>query len=189
MLNSNASNARDDGNNTVSFSRTVFGQAFGSDTIAVTTYYASSDNLFTEADVVFNAAKTWDSYRGPLRRDTKGNAIPLDFQRVAIHEFGHVLGLDHPDQHNQYLPAVMNSRVSDTDVMQADDVRGVGALYAPPSGVGQLVATLDVRAEHLLHDVARNRVYATLPEDNALAIIDVAQLQVIAPRAACPSSG
>ena len=52
-----------------------------------------------------------------------------DFQRVALHEFGHVLGLDHPDQFGQNVAAIMNSTISDTDALQYDDILGAYALY------------------------------------------------------------
>jgi len=54
---------------------------------------------------VFNNRRTWDSYRGALRSRSE------DFRRVAIHEFGHVLGLDHPDEAGQRVSrSVFNNR-------------------------------------------------------------------------------
>jgi hypothetical protein len=57
-----------------------------------------------------------------------------------MHEFGHMLGLDHPDDFGQSVSAIMNRRVSDLDTLQADDIAGVNAIYAatapppPPQG-------------------------------------------------------
>jgi hypothetical protein len=120
-----------DGNgvNGVFFSNNVYGMTFDSTTLAVTTNWLR-DNVRVEADVIFNADITWDSYRGALRR---GN---LDFRRVALHEFGHVLGLDHTDEHGQSVPAVMNSHISDTDHLTPDDIAGAQAQYGATAGVG-----------------------------------------------------
>ena len=43
---------------------------------------------------------------------------------MALHEFGHVLGLDHPDQFGQNVAAIMNSTISNTDSLQQDDING-----------------------------------------------------------------
>ncbi len=116
------------GINEVFFASTIFGDSFGSSTLAVTTSFLSTvlqpDGTFrrTQSDIIFNSAKTWDSYRGPSRSAT-------DFRRVAIHELGHLLGLDHPDEAGQSLPAIMNSRVSSIDTLQQDDKDGIHFLY------------------------------------------------------------
>jgi hypothetical protein len=119
--------------NSASFADDDFGEPFGSGVLAVTqTFYSPRTNTITEADVVFNKARTWNSYRGALRPGT------VDFRRVALHEFGHVVGLDHPDDHDQTVTAVMNSHVSSVDTLQSDDVDGAISLYgattsaAPP---------------------------------------------------------
>lgn len=107
--------------NQVFFSSSIYGEYFGEYTLAVTTTWRTGARR-TEADVIFNTAWSWDSYRGYLRSSE-------DFYRVALHEFGHVLGLDHPDQAGQYINAVMNSVVSDIDGLMADDINGAHALY------------------------------------------------------------
>ena len=76
-----------------------------------------------ESDTIFNSSFVWDSYRGPLL-----NGV-MDFHRVALHEFGHNLGLDHPDQHGQSVVAIMNSHISDIDSLQPDDIMGAESLY------------------------------------------------------------
>jgi len=118
--------------NNVFFSNTVYGDAWGSGVLAVTLSFRSTRST-TESDVLFNTAWTWDSYRGPLRR---GGMV--DFRRVALHEFGHVLGLDHPDQAvpAQSVSAVMNSMVSNTETLQSDDISGVQSLYSTAAAIG-----------------------------------------------------
>ena len=115
-----------DGNsiNEIFFASTPYGMSFETNTLAVTTAWYIS-NRRVEADIVFNSAKSWDSYRGALRAAT-------DIQRVASHELGHVLGLDHPDDAGQTVSAIMNSHVSGIDTPTADDITGVQSLYGPP---------------------------------------------------------
>ena len=77
-----------DGMTTVTLEDTDHGQSFGRSTVAVTTLL-STGNTTTQADIVFNKRYfTFDSYRGNLQ------ALP-DMHRIALHELGHVLGLDH----------------------------------------------------------------------------------------------
>src|SRR5438045_4177405 len=109
------------------FDSTVYGQSFGSGTLAVTQYWYSGSKM-VEGDVVFNAAEAWDSYRGPSRY-LNGRSV-FDLRRVAIHEFGHVLGLDHPDDAGQTVNAIMNSIISDLDSLASDDIQGAEALYS-----------------------------------------------------------
>ena len=122
-----------DRKNSVYFGKTIFGDAFDANTLAVTTRtWLDGTTTLVEADVVFNSAKSWNSYRGPLR-DAQGGGSLEDFHRVAIHEFGHVLGLDHPDQANQNVVAIMNSYESDIDSLQPDDIKGGQYLYGGPA--------------------------------------------------------
>lgn len=119
--------------NSVVFSNTVFGKQFGSGTLAVT-YYKYTNGILLEADVLFNKNQAFDSYRGPLRFGSNGWAIG-DIRRVFIHELGHALGLDHPDQNGQHVDAIMNSVTSDRETLSSDDIAGAQSMYgaAAPS--------------------------------------------------------
>jgi hypothetical protein len=120
-----------DGVNSVFWSSDNFGRPFNESTLAITDFWWRG-NQMTEGDVVFNTKWKWNSYRGPLK--TSGSDRIFDFHRVAIHEFGHVLGLDHPDQHGQSVTAQMNSTISDLDHLANDDIGGVWFLYGGGSG-------------------------------------------------------
>ena len=135
-----------DGQTTVTLEDTDHGQSFGRNTLAVTTLL-STGNTTTQADIVFNKKYfTFDSYRGNLQ------TLP-DMHRIALHELGHVLGLDHPDQAHppQGVEAIMNSNTSDLDHLAADDIDGGQFLYGqpvnapPPTGNGR-PANISTRA-------------------------------------------
>jgi hypothetical protein len=125
--------------NNVIWGDDVEGDAFG-DAVAVTRWlYRPSSNTITEADVIFNRGRNWNSYRGTLRSASGGGTL-YDLRRVALHEFGHVLGLGHPNEHGQSVPAIMNSRVSNTDSLQSDDAEGVRSIYGTPTSRDRLYA-------------------------------------------------
>ncbi len=138
VMNSSVPLKSNDGKNSVIFTNDVFGAPFGAGVVAITYYWTSGGNL-TEADVLFNQAETFDSYRGDLQF-VAGKPI-IDIRRVLLHELGHALGLDHPDDAGQNVTAVMNSVVSDTYLLTSDDLAGIHSLYGAPSGTPTPTAT------------------------------------------------
>jgi hypothetical protein len=115
--------ASGDGVSSVFFSNTVFGDSFGEGTLAVTVSRLGPEQLYTsEADVVVNTAFRLDSYSGPLQQHSG------DIHRIFLHEFGHVLGLDHVTNH-PVGKAIMEPIISDLDHLGADDIAGVTYLY------------------------------------------------------------
>ena len=105
--------------------------------LGITLYiYNTLTQASTEADVVFNSAQPFDSYRGALRVSARSEVF--DFRRVAIHEFGHVLGLDHVAQSAQ---AIMTPITTDIDTVQADDIAGVQAIYGVRAAAAPVITS------------------------------------------------
>jgi len=116
------------GDNPVFFASSFCGQAFG-DAIEVTNNcWSSRTGQMFNAPVFVSANVQWDAYDGPIRFSTRGPVY--DIRRVLLHELGHVLGLSHPDEGAQTVTAIMNSRVSSLDRLQADDINGARLIYA-----------------------------------------------------------
>jgi hypothetical protein len=113
--------------NELVFASKIYGEDFGEKTLAVTTTWRLG-NERTEGDIIFNSARTWDSYPGVTRSGL------YDLHRVTLHELGHFLGLDHPDEAvpPQGVSAVMNSRISSLDTLTMDDITGAQNIYGPP---------------------------------------------------------
>ena len=130
QLTAGSGTSRGDGNliNEVFFDSSYYGTAFGRDTLAITTRWTINTTQRAEADIVFNTAFTYDSYRGNVR----ANGV-WDLRRVALHEIGHAIGLDHPDEHGQNVSAQMNSILGNLDSLTADDIAGAQSMYG--SGV------------------------------------------------------
>lgn len=120
------------GDNPVLFANNFCGQGFGDIIAATNNCVDIASGAMLNAPVFFSRAAAWNAYDGSLLVPFGG---PYDIHRVLLHEFGHVLGLDHPDAHGQSVVAIMNSQVSDIDQLQPDDIAGIRSLYpsAPPA--------------------------------------------------------
>ncbi len=131
-----------DGVNSIQFSSTVYGDKFGPSVLAIT-LIDNTGNKTNETDVLFNTANPFNSFRGTAYSNyvTSG----FDLHRIALHELGHVLGLDHPDEDGQTVDAIMNAHISDLYTLQPDDVAGAVSLYGappnapPPTGNSQIL--------------------------------------------------
>ena len=123
-----------DGLNIAAFSLTNCGMAWG-DAVALTYLWIGSGKV-VQADVIFNQNQAWDSYPGPLRTRA-GGQIVYDFFRVALHEFGHIVGLDHT---SSTAASIMRPNVADIDRLQADDVAGAHAVAYSPFGSSPILA-------------------------------------------------
>jgi hypothetical protein len=177
VRNSTAPIGDGDGANNVFFSSDVYGRSFNG-AIAITTVWTRR-GVRTEGDVVFNSAKSWNSYRGPLRPAAGGGTL-LDLQRVALHEFGHVLGLDHPDEFGQRVRAIMNSRTSDLDSLQSDDIEGAQFLYGRRSGGDSLKSAVTVKrppSSQISTNVSRYLVSGTADTDRNIRAIRIQRIK------------
>ncbi|WP_025771852.1 matrixin family metalloprotease [Thioalkalivibrio sp. HK1] len=141
-----------DGTNTITVGDTYCGYAFDDRSIAIAfNRWNFESGVMRESDVVFNTAVTWNSYSGPGRR-LSDDTVLFDMHRVAIHEFGHTWGLDHPDEAGQEVAAIMNSTISNIDRLQPDDIEGIMAIYGsegrpvgaadPPRAMLQAIAPI-----------------------------------------------
>lgn len=53
----------------------------------------------------------------------------MTFGALALHEFGHFIGLGYPDDHGESVVAIMNGHIGNVDTLQKDDVDGAIAIY------------------------------------------------------------
>lgn len=126
-VNSSVNACLDDFKNGAMFADDVCGTPFGSSTLAVTlSSFVVGSGALVETDILFNSAESWSVYDGPISNGA------IDFRRVAVHELGHALGLDHETVNL----AIMNPFVGNTFSPIADDIAGAAAIYGtgtPPS--------------------------------------------------------
>ena len=113
-----------DGRITVVWGTTNCGDPWNEETLAITHSWFLPNGSLDDADIVFNDANwQWSVYDGPAQFSTE------DFRRTALHELGHALGLDHPDDYGQTVDAIMNAYSDDLARLQPDDKQGAQATY------------------------------------------------------------
>lgn len=127
---SQAPKAPADGISSVFFSNSVYGDGFGEDVLGITLlFYEVGQGLTAvEADVIVNNAFQYNSYRGPLKPGDPETRVS-DIHRIFLHEFGHALGLAHPDEIGETVVSIMNSVITDLDHLTEDDIAGATYLY------------------------------------------------------------
>jgi hypothetical protein len=114
--------------NGVDFTEDVCGTEFGEQVLAVTLISTQKQLLgppkIIEADIVVNQGVPLDIFDGNLQQ-FGARFDGIDFRRIALHELGHALGLDH----ELSASAVMAETVSNLDRLTEDDIAGVNTLY------------------------------------------------------------
>ncbi len=124
--------------NGVDFRSDVCGDSFGANVLAVAVWFSNGLGELNQSNIIFNDNELWDRYRGPMRWPE------MDFDRVALHELGHFIGL----AHESGVPSIMVPSVGDVDTIQADDIEGVCAIYGgsscPPGAFDLVVSTVSI---------------------------------------------
>jgi hypothetical protein len=169
-----------DGRSGTDFRTTVCGNSWGTGVLALTMQFSKAGpplgfSVFDQTDVIFNANYQWDLYSGPSK------SSPIDFRRVALHELGHALGLDH----STAAATIMNANIGAVHTLQEDDISGANALYgggtcpvhnlAANATINDRLTTGDCRVRDLFgssNDTSFVDVYRlTLTEDSDVDVV------------------
>lgn len=126
VIQQNKNPCLNDGLNGIDFAVDFCGSAFGSKTLAVTVRRFNSEVLgppsIGQADIVINQNETFNAYDGNL---IQFGIVGLDIKRIAVHELGHALGLEHEGAKT----SIMAPNIGNLFKLQADDIAGVETLY------------------------------------------------------------
>ncbi len=88
--------------------------------IATTTFQGIAGlGAINELDIAINANLNWGNFDGAFNQNGQ-----LDLNRILLHEMGHTIGLDHPDEYGDNVSAIMNSAASNAFELQTDDING-----------------------------------------------------------------
>lgn len=95
--------------------------------LAVCHFFLDDTGHLLSTGIIFNELHwSWSVYDGPFRE------TEADFHRVALHELGHFLGLDHNDTE----PSILATFVGEITELQPADIAGANAIYPGDGGGG-----------------------------------------------------
>lgn len=136
-----------DGINSIAFTLDNCGLAWG-DVLGITHLWARTtpdgDTYLIDTDISLRAftnepTNHWAQEGDPSIPDNTScyrnaqGGLTCEFYRVVLHELGHAVGLEHPDELGQSVTAVMNSggstHPSPRDLAE-DDINGIQEIYA-----------------------------------------------------------
>jgi hypothetical protein len=100
-------------------------------------YYLGSGgiNQAYSGSVTFDSAENWHVSGSNVVSDGGVNLF-----QVALHEIGHVLGLDHYNSANAVMNAMLKTSVID---LTTSDIDGIQYLYGPPASSGPWASLVD----------------------------------------------
>ena len=106
--------------NSTRFKNDICGTAFGATVLAVAggSHYSGTTNS-ARAYIIFNSLNSWGIH------DNNSDS-PIDFKRVALHEVGHTLGLDHEEDNSSIMNPSYQGNIT---TLQPDDINGIRAIY------------------------------------------------------------
>jgi MYXO-CTERM domain-containing protein len=158
----------DDGTNRITFHRAAWcqdglrqrGKCYRRDQAAITTmHHDAAGTRIVGADIELNAVDMFWQSADNVREGRGDSRVAVDLVAVLTHEFGHVLGFEHPcrtgsgstasaDDQGRMLGPCMNPRATVPTVMfpgsmsqasdaeariAAEDIRGLCAVYPKPA--------------------------------------------------------
>src|SRR3989338_2380491 len=113
-----------------------FGDIFDPGVIAVTTVWGifsgpPQTRKLVEFDAVFDDTDFWWGDAGPTSETSLGNISVMDYNNIAVHEFGHAAGMSHPSDSCTEETEYRFSQEGETKkrTLNAGDIEGVKKLY------------------------------------------------------------
>lgn len=166
---------RTDRLNGVDFTDNVCGSQYGSNVLGVTLRSFSNEILgparISEADILISKAIPYDIFDGNLVQSGRPRGV-IDFRRVALHELGHALGLDHSTDPG----AIMLLSIGNTFRPNQDDISAVNTLYGGLSACPIQTVSFGKYSDELQAGDCTVQKLTVGGSDNSL--IDVRRLQL-----------